>query len=270
MDFDDFKKQAGRMTTTILQKAGAVDKTLDKEFDDQERKFKSLEAKSNTLYLAGKSYLDSVRAMNLAQMKIAETVNHFFDETATLGLCGLKYKDATMKIDTDVRQPSDTDFRNCVLEPISRYNSIFPDVHVAIKRRNEKLLDYDAMRGKVKKLTEKPSDDASKLPRAEQMAMASRDAFERSNNQLKEEIPKLIEGRVGFFDPSFEALVKIQLEYYARSYDHLAPLQNYFGHGAGGDLNGKMQDILQRMRDLSIIKASPPPASNRLSTVFNK
>lgn len=30
--------------------------------------------------------------MNLAQLRIAEAVTNFYDETAALGLCGLKYK----------------------------------------------------------------------------------------------------------------------------------------------------------------------------------
>ena len=36
-----------------------------------------------------------------------------------------------------------------------------------IKKREHKLLDYDAMRAKVKKLTEKPDKDPGKLPRTE-------------------------------------------------------------------------------------------------------
>jgi hypothetical protein len=39
-----------------------------------------------------------------------------------------------------------------------------------IKKRNHKLLDYDAVRAKVKKLTEKPDKDPSKLPRTEKEA----------------------------------------------------------------------------------------------------
>lgn len=34
-----------------------------------------------------------------------------------------------------------------------------------IKKRNHKLLDYDQMRAKVKKLVEKPDNDLGKLPR---------------------------------------------------------------------------------------------------------
>lgn len=36
---------------------------------------------------------------------------------------------------------------------------------IGIKKRNHKLLDYDQMRAKVKRLVEKPDKDPSKLPR---------------------------------------------------------------------------------------------------------
>jgi len=85
----------------------------------------------------------------------------------------------------------------------------------------------------VKSLTQKPSDDASKLPRAEQMMVAGKEAFVLANQQLKDEIPRLVEARISYFDPSFEALVKTQLDYYARCYEALLPLQKYFGADNG-------------------------------------
>ena len=41
------------------------------------------------------------------------------------------------------------------------------DGKAGIKKRNHKMLDYDAMRAKVRKLTEKPDKDPAKLPRTE-------------------------------------------------------------------------------------------------------
>jgi len=201
--------------------------------------------------------------MNLSQLRIAETITNFYDETATLGLCGLKYRDAMTSIDTDVKGITDSNFRNTVLEPIGRFNSVIPDFHEAIKKRNNKLLDYDSLRDKVKSLTQKPSDDATKLPRTEQQMVAAKEAFETSNQQVKDEVPKLVEGRIIYFDPSFEALVKTQLDYYARCYEALLPLQKFFGADNGADLNGRMQDALQKMRELAIVKSVPPPTPSK-------
>jgi len=266
MSFDMFKKTMERTTTTILQKTGAVDKTLDKEFEEQERKIKGVEMKTTSIFKEGKHYLDALRGMNLAQMKIADFVTNFYDESATLGLCSLKYKDSIELIDGWTKQQTDLNFRTTVLEPIDRYNSIFPDIQEAVKKRNTKLLDYDSLRSKVKKLTEKPSEDASKLPRAEKECQIAKEDFEKSNNVIKEEIPKFIDARVAYFDVSFEALLKTQLDYYHKCYECLVPLQKYFGAEHGGDLNAKVQDALQRMRDLTIVKAQ---ATNKRMSVAN-
>ncbi len=52
-----------------------------------------------------------------------------------------------------------------VLEPMQQLAGALPEVRLAIDKRAKKLLDYDAQRAKVRKLVEKPDNDASKLPR---------------------------------------------------------------------------------------------------------
>ena len=98
---------------------------------------------------------------------------------------------------------------------------------VGIKKRGHKLLDYDALRAKVKKLTEKPDKDVTKLPRAEKEMEMSKAAYDQLNEQLCSELPQLIDLRVPYLDPSFEALVKIQLRFCAEAYSRMAQVQQY-------------------------------------------
>lgn len=49
-----------------MQRTGAVEKTADREFEDEERRFRVLEQKVNQLNKESKGYLDAVRAMTLA------------------------------------------------------------------------------------------------------------------------------------------------------------------------------------------------------------
>jgi bridging integrator 3 len=88
-------------------------------------------------------------------------------------------------------------------------------------------MDYDALRAKVKRLVDKPSDDATKLPRAEKEAAMAREVYEDLNEQLTAEIPQLIDLRVPYLDPSFEALVKIQLRFCKEGYERMAHVQQY-------------------------------------------
>lgn len=147
--------------------------------------------------------------------------------------------------------------RTTVLEPISRFCAYFPDINECIKKRNHKLLDYDAMRAKVKRLVEKPDKDATKLPRTERETEMAKQAYEQLNEQLFTELPQLIDLRVPYLDPSFEALVKIQLRFCAEAYSRMAQVQQYLDaesrdQYARGDLDNRVEEVLQEIRDLSI------------------
>lgn len=127
-----------------------------------------------------------------------------------------------------------------------------------MKKRQNKLLDYDAMRAKVKKLVEKPDKDVTKLPRAEKEAEAAKASYEQINDTLTTELPQLIDLRVPYLDPSFEALVKIQMRFCAESYSRMAQVQQHLDPDtreeyASGNLDNKVEQILQEIRDLSIV-----------------
>lgn len=113
------------------------------------------------------------------------------------------------------------------------------------------------MRAKVKRLTEKPDKDATKLPRTERETEMAKQVYEQLNELLFTELPQLIDLRVPYLDPSFEALVKIQLRFCAEAYSRMAQVQQYLDaetrdQYARGDLDNRVEEVLQEIRDLSI------------------
>ena len=126
-----------------------------------------------------------------------------------------------------------------------------------MKKRDHKMLDFDATRAKAKRLTDKPDKDPTKLPRAERELEQTKQAFLALNDQISAEIPQLIDLRVPYLDPSFEALVKIQLRFCAEAYSRMAQVQQYLDadtreHYAQGVLDERVEQVLQEIRDLSI------------------
>jgi hypothetical protein len=104
---------------------------------------------------------------------------------------------------------------------------------------------------------EKPDKDVTKLPRAEKEQDMARAAYEQLNEQLTTELPQLIDLRVPYLDPSFEALVKIQLRFCAEAYSRMAQVQQYLDADtreqyASGQLDGRVEQVLQEIRELSI------------------
>ncbi|KAI8804000.1 hypothetical protein BJ742DRAFT_826799 [Cladochytrium replicatum] len=269
MSWSGFKKAVNRAATTVMQSTGAVEKTIDRDFEEEERRFKNFEGKVERLHKEAKGYLDSVRAMTLAQRQIAETVDLFYDNDAPPALTQsvMHYRDAISKLDDEVRTELDEVYRTAVLDPLGKMVGTFPDVNEAIKKRQKKLLDYDRARSSVRRLVEKPSDDTQKLPKAEQEANQVREIYENLNNQLLTEIPKLIDLRVPFLDPSFEALAKSQLRFNEQAFKRLDVIRGDFANSLGVDgsgdvesaaaqadrrLEGNTEAALAAMRELTI------------------
>jgi len=257
MSWSGFKKNVSRTTTQVLVKAGKVEKTNDREYEVEERRYRTLESASLRLQKEAKGYLDSLRAMTASQMRIAETIDAFYGDSGARDGVSRSYKQAVEDLDAETVKALDGPYRTTVLEPINRFCAYFPDINECIKKRNHKMLDYDSMRSKVKRLTEKPDKDPSKLPRTEKEMEMAKAAYEQLNQQLTDELPQLIDLRVPYLDPSFEALVKIQLRFCAEAYSRMAQVQQYLDAStrdqyANGDLDARVEDVLGQIRELSI------------------
>ncbi|ORZ22022.1 BAR adaptor protein Hob3 [Absidia repens] len=244
------KKNLNRAGQSIMQRTGNSDKTADSEFDEEYTRFKTLEKKSDKLSKETKGYLDSVRGMTSAQTRIAQTIELFHDDANPMGQSGADYKRVMEKLDEEAKTDLDTAFRTTVLEPFGRFCSYFPEINEAVKRRQKKLLDYDTQRSKVRKLIDKPSEDPQRLPRAEQEANMAREMYENLNSILVTDLPKVVELRVPYLDPSFEAMVKSQLRFAQTSYEQLEGLRRHFPPENENDQ--RVDNVLQQMRELTI------------------
>jgi len=247
------------MGTTIMQKAGQIERTVDREFADEENRYRTMERETNNLQKDAKSYLDAMRGMASSQTRIAESISLFYtsDLTSDGAMAGHAYKSAVDELDAGVGRDLDAPYRATVLEPIGKLNSYYGAINSAIDKRNHKMIDYDSARAKVKKLVEKPADDTTKLPRAQVEHDEAKEIFSLLNDQLITELPMLTDLRIPFLDPSFEAMVRCQLRFAEEGYEKLSGVQRYFSDGirddyANGALDGQVEGTLEEMRELSI------------------
>ncbi|KAF2151403.1 BAR domain protein [Myriangium duriaei CBS 260.36] len=257
MSWAGFKKNVNRATTQVMMKTGHVERTNDRDYAAEERRYRVLENAATRLQKEAKGYLDSLRAMTASQMRIAETIDAFYGDAGARDGVSRSYKQAVEDLDAETIKALDGPYRQTVLDPINRFCAYFPDINECIKKRNHKLLDYDSLRAKVKRLTEKPDKDASKLPTTEKEMDLAKAQYEQINQQLFTELPQLIELRVPYLDPTFEALVKIQLRFCAEAYSRMAQVQQYLDADtreqyAQGQLDNRVEQVLQEIRDLSI------------------
>ncbi|KAI9487481.1 MAG: hypothetical protein EXX96DRAFT_593596 [Benjaminiella poitrasii] len=210
----------------------------------------SLEKKSEKLSKHAKEYIDSTRAIVASQTRLIQTIEKLYGDDAALNPAINEYKRAIEAVENETKDKLDPAYRKAVLEPLARFLSYFPEINEAVKRRQKKLLDYDAQRAKVRKLIDKPVEDPQRLPRAEQEANMARELYENLNTILIDDLPKVVDLRVPYLDPIFEAMVKTQLTYSQMGYEKLEGMRNYIPNENENDK--KVDDILQQMRELTI------------------
>ena len=59
-----FKKAVNRAGTTVMMKTGHVEKTIDRDYEIEERRFRTMESAATRLQKEAKGYLDSLRGIS--------------------------------------------------------------------------------------------------------------------------------------------------------------------------------------------------------------
>ncbi|KAE9396037.1 BAR-domain-containing protein [Gymnopus androsaceus JB14] len=244
MSWSGFKKSVNRAGTTLLQKTGQIERTVDREFADEEAKYRTFEKECQALQKDSKAYWDAMRAMTAAQTRIAETLEIFYgsaDRTSEGAMAGHAYKRSVDDLDGGFGRE------------LAKMCAYFPVVNEHIAKRNKKLLDYDSARSRLRKLIDKPSEDATKLPKAQQEHDDAKEVFDMLNDQLIAELPQLL-------DLPFEAMIRMQSKFAEEGYEKLSGVQRYFEESvrddyAAGQLDAQVEGVLQEMRELSICGA---------------
>src|SRR5271170_7015802 len=95
-----------------MMKTGHVERTIDRDYEIEERRYKTMESAANRLQKEAKGYLDSLRgsmestmvltvAMTASQTRIAETIDAFYGEAGTKDNVSAYYRQAVEDLDAE-------------------------------------------------------------------------------------------------------------------------------------------------------------------------
>jgi len=101
-------------------KTGQVEKTSDRQYEVEERRYRTLESASLRLQKEAKGYLDSLRAMTASQMRIAETIDAFYGDSGATDGVSRSYKQAVEDLDAETVKALDGPYR-CVPSDLRKY-----------------------------------------------------------------------------------------------------------------------------------------------------
>ena len=101
-------------------KTGHVEKTSDRSYEVEERRYRTLESASLRLQKEAKGYLDSLRAMTASQMRIAETIDAFYGDSGASDGVSRSYKQAVEDLDAETVKALDGPYR-CVPSSLHKF-----------------------------------------------------------------------------------------------------------------------------------------------------
>ena len=111
------------------------------------------------------------------------------------------------------------------------------------------MIDYNSTQSKLHKLIDKPSEDPTKLPCTQQEHDNVKEVFDMLNDQLILELLQLLDLRMPFFNPSFEAMIRMQCKFSEEGCKKMSGVQCYFSDNirddyAAGQLDAQVCDSI--------------------------
>lgn len=238
-------------------KKSAISRTAEREFERETKKIESLDEYTKKIHKDMKRCIDCHNAQARSGMRVVQDLqtsnlckedDGFRDDVESLA-------EASSKLEVLI-QELNANSQKTIIEPMRKFQTLVPGVHQSVKKREQSLQEYNKCQTKVEKYVDKErtGQNLVKLETGKKALSTAKEDFEAQNKLLMEEMPKLYEGRIDYFQPSFQALIKSQVKYYTDSHAVYSELSNRLEEGDGGESpeSFDMAQTLQEIRALQI------------------
>ncbi|CAN0103665.1 unnamed protein product [Lampetra planeri] len=199
-------------------KRPVVSKTVERDFEREYGKLQQLDEQIKKLYKDVKKCAEADGAVSKSALKITADLqssqSSLQDDELARAVDAL---DLAFRRVENYNQEKVNQLQKTVIEPMKKFSSVFPSLNVAVKRREQALQECKKLQAKLEKYEEreKTGPNIAKTHQSREELKPVRDEFEQRNKALLEEMPQLYTSRAEYFQPSFEALVRSQVNYYA-------------------------------------------------------
>ncbi|PVU94801.1 hypothetical protein BB559_002912 [Furculomyces boomerangus] len=228
------------------------------ELSEQIQRYENLKKKADRLFTETKNFLESIRVLAKAQKELSINVSKMADGTANNQREYTGFRQASADISDTIFAQFEEAYNEMVLTPVERYCSFLPEFDTIISKTKKRLVDLERAKKEHQKAQEK-FGDPNIASQADGSIEYAENVYETLKQSLLTEIPKLINARIYVIEPSFKALVKLQLEFFKNSIDamsHNIDTRTAYGHSGTSDteIDNKMNNIMQQIRDLTVCK----------------
>ncbi|XP_005092370.1 bridging integrator 3 [Aplysia californica] len=245
-------------SSSSVPKKSVLSRTAQRDFEREVKRLDELEELTRRLYKDGKRMTEANNALAKTERKLTQ-------DLLPTPLCQSEdefrsqiegWDSALVKMDMHMTDLNVVVHRT-VLEPLKKFVSMFPYAQVAVKKRDQALQEFQKCQDKVNKYQDRDrtGQNVVKLSSSKKALTSAQADFTSQNNSVCEDIPKMIENRADYFQPSLEALIKSQVQYTTEAvkvYGELSNTMNGHREHSKHDYKSQVQQGLAELRSLAI------------------
>lgn len=212
--FKRTKTEIARTKQKAMQKIGKAEQTVDIAHSQELQLFKAHHKNIKKINADAKRLLDILRELCAAQNTLGEDFYAIYDTSADLYNAALKNQDVQKQVDNS-RLALEEQWKEDFIEPVNKYILEFKEIKQRMKLESTRKVDMDRYTRDVKSHQEK--SNKIRLQAAEAKLEAAKTNYTNLHNELDQDIPKLYEDRIPFFNPAFATYVSAMAEFYRQS-----------------------------------------------------
>jgi len=258
--WNPLKKVAGNLNAKPLLTQGLVSLDDDRELELAYVKLQDLEENTKKLYKEVKKYGECLSALQKQEEKVASDLSNstVCQENEELKKLGEQYSSVVYQMGhatDDLVQLS----QKTVVDPMKKLANEFPQIQGAVKKRDLALQEAQRCQHKHEKISklEKTGNNIVKTDQAKRSYYMAKDDFDKANRLLLLELPQFYERRVDYFQPSLQALIRSQVDYYGEStrlFTHLVSASpDRDSMISDEEYNKDLERKMTQLRSLSIV-----------------
>lgn len=239
-------------------KKSVVSKAAEREFEREVKKLDELDESTKKIYKDGKRYIEANNALAKAEHKLVQ-------DLLNSGLCqneeelhrNIEEWERSLEGLDRHRNELNANIQKTLVEPMKKFSGIFPSIQGAIKKREQSLQEYNRCQARVDKYQDRDrtGQNVVKLDSTKKALESAKEDFKSQDQALKEDLPRLYGGKIDYFQPSFEALVRSQVTYNSEAFKAYSGVSSdMFDHSkiSEQERKARIQQTLADIKALSI------------------
>eukprot|EP00092_Neocalanus_flemingeri_P004645 GFUD01005008.1.p1 GENE.GFUD01005008.1~~GFUD01005008.1.p1 ORF type:complete len:266 (-),score=90.11 GFUD01005008.1:134-931(-) len=260
LPWNPLKKVSGQLSAKPLLSQGLVSHEDDRELEIAYVKLQDLEENTKKLYKEVKKYEECLTALQKQEEKVASDLSNstVCQENEELRKLGEQYSSVVYQMGhatDDLVQLS----QKTVVDPMKKLTNEFPQIQGAVKRRDLAMQEAQRCQLKYEKMLklEKTGNNIVKTDQAKRSYLMAKDDFDKANRLLLLELPQFYDRRIDYFQPSLQALIRSQVDYFGEStrlFTHLvSACPDKSSLVTDEEYNKDLEKKMSQIRSLSIV-----------------